>query len=311
MNERYEQPYVVSGDIEPLLQQWGKSRGIQIPKQEFFQELEEDFSAKMRGLFPFYEYVPAERLLYGLNTMYNDARKDGLTAISLDPTFRPTQYNIGVSRAVDQNLKDAGLMPRAGFPDLDTQYDQLQAAGIKYAALFDDVVFSGGVIMDVRDQLKSRGIETVRVCAGIAVSEGMGKVVEQGIEFSTEYAYLNGVIDEVCERDFYPGVPFSGRSLASYNGVCSGDYGLPYINPYGIPEKWASIPNDQTRDFSLFCLEQTAKLYEEIGKVTGRKIVGADLDRKFGNAFREKSLLGLGVSDVLMNTIEMVRQDGR
>jgi hypothetical protein len=87
--------------------------------------------------------------------------------------------------------------------------------------------------------------------------------------------FYEDVIDEVCERDFYPGVPMSGRLLA---GV--GNWGAPYIKPFGNPEKWASIPSEHVADFSWLCLENAVALFETIEQLSGRSVHIEDLDRR-------------------------------
>lgn len=82
------------------------------------------------------------------------------------------------------------------------------------------------------------------------------------------------VIDEVCERDFYPGVPFSGRLLVNHENV-----GVPYLLPFGHPGKWASIPDRWQVSFSGFCLQQTIRLFEEIERCSDRMVGCSELGR--------------------------------
>jgi hypothetical protein len=86
--------------------------------------------------------------------------------------------------------------------------------------------------------------------------------------------YFDSVVDEVCERDFYPGVLLSGRTLYGSENV-----GLPYLLPFGDPVNWASIPEEKKYAFSEFCLNQTIKIFEEIELSSGRPVLCRDLER--------------------------------
>ena len=88
----------------------------------------------------------------------------------------------------------------------------------------------------------------------------------------------NQVVDEVCERDFYLGIPYSGRSLMGGE-----NFGLSYILPFGNPEAWASIPNEYQKFFSIFCINQTIKLFEEIENSSNKIVDCSDIDRKVPN----------------------------
>ena len=70
------------------------------------------------------------------------------------------------------------------------------------------------------------------------------------------------VKDEICERDFLAGVPFSGRTVYREDGS---HYSAPYFAPFGLPERWASI-DDATaaRKLSLYCIERSIELWQKV-----------------------------------------------
>ena len=78
---------------------------------------------------------------------------------------------------------------------------------------------------------------------------------------------FDGVSDQVCERDFYPGVPYSGREHFTYDNAS-----FPYVLPFGKPQKWASIPEKEANQFSCICLDNTVALFEEIEKMNDMTI---------------------------------------
>lgn len=265
-------PYVVSADIKILLEKWAEKSQFVIPNEAFFAELRSEFSRFMKDIFPRFELVEEGELVSGINRIIEAT---GLTSISLDRVYvGNTKYFLDMARKVNSNGEDQGVGHRAGSPTLRNQFIALRNANAREIILVDDVVFTGDLIERVTRCLRKIGIEAPLVCAGIAIGEGVDKIVKSGSDIFSVRAY-DEVIDEICERDFYPGVPFSGR-LVSYEGV---GVGVPYILPFGNPEKWASIPENRVKIFSRFCIEQTAILFHEIGVVSGRDVMCRDLPR--------------------------------
>lgn len=267
-------PYVVSGDMRLLMTEWAQNRGYTLPKNGIDQ-VRSAFTSQMGKIFPNFEFIPDEELQSGIGKLAKKAENDKLTPINLDGAYFRSQYEIGITRGVDENNQDTGLMSRAGFPSLETQLDQIQAAGIRRAVLIDDVVFTGGLTLDIIDRLKQRGIEVPRVSAGIAVKEGIEALTARGVEVEAVREYREGVIDEVCERDFLPGVPMGGRTLNSDPNI-----GVPYIMPYGNLEKWGSIPKDRLMAVSGTCNIWMSDFYAKIGKRSGKEVNFADLGRQ-------------------------------
>ena len=118
--------------------------------------------------------------------------------------------------------------------------------------------------------LKRMHIQVPCVCVGIGIAGGVRKLQALGCAVRCVRFY-EAVIDEVCERDFYPGIPLSGRLVAKSSNV-----GMPYILPFGRPKEWATIPEEWHRELSRFCLTQTIRLFTEIERHSG-KIVASHL----------------------------------
>src|SRR5205823_2993530 len=146
------------------------------------------------------------------------------------------------------------------------QFRQLKVLGVDKAVLVDDVIFSGNLMSRVVASLGRVGIQIPVVCAGIAIQEGIDLLAKKGIEVRAVRRYVN-VIDEVCERDFYPGVPLCGRLVKEAENT-----GAAYILPFGNPGKWASIPRKWQNPFSRFCIQQSIKLFEAIEEASGKRI---------------------------------------
>lgn len=267
-------PYVVSADIQLLLQDWADKKGFSLPSSQFFTGLRNSFSLRMKEVFPGYEMVCEEEITQGLNQM---VVKNGLFPVSLDRVYYQSNPRLDLARVVDDDGNSRGLGRRASTPTLLKQFKTLKEAGITEAALVDDVIFSGDLVERVANSLERLGIRVPKVYTGIGIAEGVNKLTRAGRKVEWVKLY-NEVIDEVCERDFYPGVPYSGRLLNT-----EGNVGVPYILPFGKPIQWASIPKGNEIPFSQFCIDQTVRLFQEIEKVTGRVVRCMDLDRKVIN----------------------------
>ena len=163
-------------------------------------------------------------------------------------------------------------------------------SGVHEVALVDDVIFSGALLERIINLLSRINIQVPLICAGIGIGEGINRINGTKREIRCVRTYEE-VIDEVCERDFYPGVPLSGRLLAGGENI-----GIPYLLPFGNPESWASIPSQQAANFSKFCLRQTISLFDEIERCSdkqvfcrnlGRKVIGLPMDARYTDALRK------------------------
>lgn len=275
-----EKPYVVSEDIQIVLKKWAENRGFVLPDQGYFNTLRSRFSEAFRYVFPSFELVSEKTLTDGLSSLVAGTN---LLPVSLDRVYFPAENGIDITRYVDTYGENKGLGRRSGSETLRQQFERIRANGIKEVALVDDVVFSGDLLIRVSKVLEVCGIQTPVVCAAITVSEGVDKLQATG---KTVYAVktYDSVIDEVCERDFYPGVPLSGRTFAS-----DISYGVPYIYPFGKPTNWASIPEYAATLLSTFCLQQTIGLFESIEESSGRVVTVGDLDRRVVTIAQEQN----------------------
>lgn len=273
MKNNKTRTYVVSADISLLLKSWATQNGFVLPGSEFFIGIREKFSEYMNQIFPEFDLVSEEEIVEGLLAIVEE-KGFGLPVISLDPAYSQGGMTLEITRLVDENGQDLGLGNRAGASSLEEQIKKIKASGIKEAVLVDDVIFSGALIESIVDMLAVAGIKVPLICAGIGIADGVKRI--DGIKTKVECVRIyDEVIDEVCERDFYPGIPFSGRLLAGESNI-----GVPYILPFGSPEKWASIPSEFAGDFSKFCICQTMLLFKEIEKCSGRYVLCRDLERK-------------------------------
>jgi hypothetical protein len=263
-------PYVVSEDIYLLLNRWAEEKGFKLPNKVFFKQLRNRFKNMFGQVFNNFELVSESELTVGINKIVQNT---GLYPVSLDRVYFRSKSALDITRMVDSNGQDKGLGRRIDSPTILEQFRKLRSTGIKEVVLVDDVIFSGDLIKRVGDGLSRMGIKAPVICAGIGITEGINKLNGYGQDVRCVKQYP-GVIDEICERDFYPGVPLCGRTLAGEKNL-----GVPYIFPFGKPGRWASIPPEAEMPISRFCLEQTIELFQEIEEVSNRYIRCCDLDR--------------------------------
>jgi len=264
-------PYVVSADIYFLMKKWAIQYSFVLPKVEFFRQLREEFSNYMVRIFSNFELVSEDEISIGLTSLVGES---GLPVISMDRVYFESKLNFEITRLVDNDGNDYGWGNRPGTPPLKQQIQKLQMSGICEAVIVDDVVFSGILLERTINLLSGIGIHVPLICVGIGIAEGVNRINGTKREILCVRTYKE-VIDEVCERDFYPGVPLSGRLLIGGDNI-----GIPYLLPFGKPEKWASIPSEYVVNFSKFCLRQTIRLFDEIERCSRRAILCRDLGRK-------------------------------
>ncbi|MGI8420400.1 MAG: hypothetical protein ACR2LN_07225 [Candidatus Levyibacteriota bacterium] len=264
-------PYVVSADIQLLLKPWSERNDFTLPNRSFFDQLRIDFSTRMQLIFPGFELVSEDELTNGLTEMI---KTNGVTPVSLDRVYYRSEPSLDLARIVDGEGRNKGVGRRADSPVLLAQFRELTRRGLAQVALVDDVIFTGDMLERVSGVLEKMGIAVPLIYAGIGIGEGIEKLSQNGRKVLCVKEYPE-VIDEICERDFYPGVPLSGRRVNTDDNT-----GVPYILPFGDPGGWASIPRESQGSLSRFCLIQTIKLFNEIEDVSGKLVTCSDLERK-------------------------------
>jgi len=266
-------PYVISEDIHILLAEWAKKREFALPSGKFFRQLRKEMKEYLTGIFGDnnVDMISARELRNGIRRFIHQI---GIPPVSMDRVYIRTKPEIQVSRMIDESLNDYGIGSRFGTPPIS---EQLFAVKERFneIILVDDVIFSGKVITEILLSLETVGVRVPLVVAGITIGEGRKRLTEKTSAKILTVRYYEEVIDEICERDFYPGVPLSGRLVANTKT----DTGAPYLHPFGKPYEWESIPREEEKKFSMFCLHQTIRLWKEIERISQRTARCCDLER--------------------------------
>ena len=238
-------PYVLSAELD--LANRNNDGVISLDKIDGFRE---NLDANLRSLGKNTLWVDSGTLRSGLE---NIALKSSLPIISLDDRYiRNAASFIGISRGVDSNLNDVSYVPRVGYPSINEQLSAIPSLG-KEIIVVDDVLFSGEMIRWLADSLKSRGVTIRALLCGVAIQEGISKLLSKDIDVEAVQSFVE-VEDEICERDFAV-VPGSGRRIENR------ETNSLYFDPtYGRPSQWASIPQDTAEDFAYNTYENAARL---------------------------------------------------
>ena len=178
------------------------------------------------------------------------------------------------------------------FSSVDIQVEkiskQLKYMGLNQIILVDDVVFSGSVLSSVIELFKNNGISVIGIRSAVSTTNAFKKFnSELGLGLKCKYLLGEDVLDQICERDFYFGVPQSGISILE-DGVI---YKAPYFKPFGNPVERASIPKEYEVDFSKGCLKRSIWLWEEIEKLSGKKFYISDLPEVISNTSSDDQVI--------------------
>ncbi len=271
MSYQENKPYVVSADSQGLLKNWANKNQLTIPEDEYFQGMLRDLESTLSRYFSRVDIIPEEFISQGLNGFIKNS---SVPVVSLDRAYvNPQQINLAgfldATRTVDSRLNSTGLGSRARKISLERQIGQLalQQKG-KSMALADDVIFEGKTMLQLVQKFRSKGIPINTVYSGITIKDGKELIERNGVRVDSLIVY-DHVIDEICERDFVVGSPYSGRSVVDGGGIVQG---APYLFPFGKPVEWASIPSDEAVNFSLFALSQSLLLWAKTEQLSRQSI---------------------------------------
>lgn len=154
--------------------------------------------------------------------------------------------------------------------------------------LADDVVFTGSALRKIISKFKKYDVEVVGVISSICIEESYNYFndnLKGGLK--TNYILENGVIDQVCERDFYFGIAGSGI-LVNTDGCFSK---APYFKPFGSPYERASIPLEYEDYFSEGCIERSIYLWENIDKKKNKETLISELPERIVNTNKNESVV--------------------
>lgn len=288
-------PYVISGDSHGLLKRWAVPRELSIPPYPFFQDMAAERSRVLERLFS----LPCIHLdeVELAAALRDELRRSDLPIIALDQNYLDgLGIPLEMTRLCDpKTLECAGRIGSRTAEPLPEQLDAIaRRLGPARVQLGEDVIYSGSDLAnDLILELAERRVTVARITAAVVVGRGKVTIKERWPEIDIAHVrYYPEVCDEICERDFLAGVPQGGRLLGT-NGVplfpkaCA-----PYFHPFAhareprkcFMNEWATLNSAtmpaEVRAFSRFCLEQSIALWQEIERISGRRVHCAKLERR-------------------------------
>lgn len=302
-------PYVVTDDLELVFDDLSML-GDRKPDKAHVEEASNRIISSLDSIFPKVERIPASRIAGYLE---DRVEKSSLPVVSLTALLPASERVISLefSRSAklvtglngDFNFEDVGLLPR--FQDrkcINHQFEDvaqiIQACGVREVTIADDVVFSGGTVLDVVEKLAAFDIAVRSILASVSMKKAVARLGVQNIAVESDFVYED-VIDEVCMRDFIVGAPGGGRNIVREDGSYAA---APYINPFGSIENWASIDIKDAPAHSKACLEAAAKLWQAIDAHT-------ETETRF--SMLPKPVLFCNDNDGIANKIEQCLTRGR
>lgn len=278
----WKEPFVVSSDLFGLMQAWSTESGYKVPSKRFFDNLTKKLKKELHSVFEGrVDVISEERLRRGMNRL---ARRSHQPILSLDRAYVNDQTPnvigyVDLTRLVDENQEKIGLGGRDGKTTIEEEVGKHSIEGlVQPVTLIDDVIFGGDTNVVIAEALERVGRPVPEMIAGVTIREGGDKLRAMGVKLRSVKEYKK-VVDEVCERDFFAGVPYSGKTMKMPNGSVTS---VPYFEPFARSDKlkgYTSIGSDKAKSFSEFCLDQSIHLWEEVERVNGRPIPAKDVPR--------------------------------
>jgi hypothetical protein len=260
-------PYVVSADVVGLFTDWAKKHDYTAPSDQYIADYNLELQTALESATGTQvEVVTEDEINQGLTSLMDSAK---YPVISLDRTYAQDHPaiagHIDVTRTVNEDREQLGEFPRFGFPTLEEQLRALHTPEESPIVLVDDVIFTGGTIVERIDQLRAVNRPVEGIIAGIGIRKGLEKIEAAGVSVECVREYEE-VYDEVCERDYFAGTPFSGRAMHNADGR---HWGLTYAEPFGDAAEWASIPVESVHRFSQTCVRIAFDLWRETERLSG------------------------------------------
>ena len=162
----------------------------------------------------------------------------------------------------------------------------LNLEGKKEIILLDDVIYSGSAIEYVKNMFAEYGINVIGAMAPLVGVKGLENLKDLPEGVNCNVMMMGSVVDEVCERDLFYGVAQSGM-IKIENGVA---YKAPYFLPFGDPVARASCPEEKKDQFSIGLCKISLALWEEIEKLSKRKIYNYELPERILNTDYNESV---------------------
>jgi hypothetical protein len=315
--------YLVTEDLPKIIENWCEEKGKPAPGRQFFDELLKSLCKALQDhCFPRNSRIkvvdlPRESFAEILDRQRSsDAKRLNEFWVSLDRVYadigtpQKDGFHISITRFVDKDNGDLSRGPRPESP-YDTIEEQVLACGrcwrhssgrrLRPVVLVDDGAFTGKTIEMVLEMLANEEMYVDSVRLGVAKPEAVNVIAEwqhsrtkHSIRFLGCLKLCPPAKDWVCQRDFFPGVPLSGRVLGEeYHGKIVPVRGKPsdkpvrkpYLVSWGSIKNWANITKGGN-EFTKASLDLSVLLWEELERIWEQEITISDLEAIPWQAYR-------------------------
>lgn len=287
--------YLLTVDVEPLLQYWAQKNGFSIPDTEFFSTIHTRLIHALKialGDGTYVKWFPIEIICSGVQNLVSE-HASHLPLVIMDKMFRnitnshPVFYyeSSRVMHHTTEGYKLMGEGPRPGCLPLDQQAKQIADAlgatpeNPKSIALIDDGCFSGDSLQHCMKMLAATGVQ-IR-CVFIGILKQSKSVQSIQIPIYAHLTFGDELLDWLCERDLLVGIPEGGRVLDGSNPLSgiAAEIAVPYLSGFGDPCDWASIPEHAAKPFSDLAIRLSLEIFSEIEKISQKTISFGDIAR--------------------------------
>lgn len=343
--------YLVTEDLSKIITRWctdEKNKPYPDPEGQFYKEIMESLCESLQ------EYCFPDKTVKVINLpresfadildrrKSHDANALNEFWVSLDDVYANVGtkgqdgFQISITRFVD---KDDGELERGPRPEsnFDTIDEQILACARSWRSaggpsrpvvLIDDGTFTGKTITTVLEKLADEEIFVDSIRLGVANPSAITAIAKwkhrktgRSIRFLGCLKLCPPVFDWVAERDFFPGVPFSGRVVGKIeNNVVVPQRAAPSNKPFRKPyllgtsmgriEEWARIDRGKS-EFTCAAIKLSIKLWAELERTWGQEIrvkelaaIPWPLYRSDANEMNE--ILDMRWIDVLENMLKQI-----
>jgi hypothetical protein len=293
-----QEKYILTLDIPKMMQAY-ENLGFQI-NPAMLSDLQNRLIDQIQKSVPCeVEFIDSAKVMKEVMKIVTSLKSLGHESVVVSPVPDITSlcsngYCIHVNRIVNATGNflrtglELGARPGYGllFDQIKELKDHLKGRPV---ILVDDGSFSGTTMRILIDILQDEEIVIDNVVVGIMFPKAKS-FISSRVEEEKIFSFKDdSFLDWLPDHDFFPFMPNCGRVVGwdfnqqsapvyLYNGLslCQ-----PYILPYGRPSDWASINTDKEKEFSIFCLTETIKIFEEMEGMNKRKIVMEDILRTY------------------------------
>ncbi len=293
--------YIVTEDVPQLIAHWAGQRLLVAPEPEFLRLILEELAGEIQAaLYSSGIQANVQVLGYrGMRTALANRlrwyRDHGFVTVLFDRVYFPTDTGLRYSptRAVlwqgggwqgqSYQVAKAGTPPLALQAEAVARFWRSACNESMRVLVADDGVFEGASARRFFRELLRCGVPgdvLGSVLGGISLERFIEQSEEDGARLAIDavHAYPSTgpeVIDWVCQRDFFAGVPQSGRAVISAPGdaVALQENGQPLSAPYWFGSgslSWASIPDSAAEVFTRACARLTNRVYVRSAELSGR-----------------------------------------